>query len=492
MISIPPLTTPSTPASRLLMAIGALTCVEFFETGLVMFSASQIMTGLDLSPEAFAFAFTLYGVGSIFMLFKHQWMVERLGYRDFALASLAVFVLGAILCAAATGLAQFALGRTLQGLGGATFFTAGRMQINRLPGARRFRGQLIFIGSLLLASAIAPVASTALVGVGGWRAVFWCALPLTTGVAWIVHPCLSRELTPPAERSQEHWGWLLWMALGVFGLQYTIQELPSQVSADGKQTVLLGATSALVLIIFAWRQWRQERPLINYRGLFQRRYLLGLGLYFSGYFMAGVSGFVLPVFFQKGLGWSLASTATMVTLGLCASVLSALAHAALARRWPQPRPFMFCALLLYAAGNLILSQFGSRADWSDALLPVLMCGVAIPLFLGPVAFGTFSELPPKVFSHGYQVKNIVRQLGLSSSIAVATVALQLPYAGQAAASAAAPGAVWEQVWQSAPIISALASHLSNPPATASSSVFLALALLMIPLALILRLQRVFR
>lgn len=458
-------------ASRLLLAIGAMTSVEFFETGMVMFSASQIMAGLGLAPEAFAFTFTLYGVASIFMLYKHQWMVERLGYRDFVLASLLVFALGAILCATATGLTQFALGRALQGLGGATFFTAGRMQVKRLPETRQFYGLLIFIGSLLGASALAPLSVVGLFSAWGWRAVFWGVLPWIAGVAWIVVPCLSRELTPPAERSEEHWGWLLWMALGVFGLQYAIQELPLQAPAHAGQLALVGMASVLVLSLFAWRQWRHERPLINYRELCQWRYLSGLGFYFSGYLMAGASGFVLPIFFQQVLGWSLASTAGIVTLGLCCSILLALLHTALARRWPQPRPYMFCALLLYAAGNLLLSQVDSRAEWSDVLLPIFLCGAAMSFFLGPVAVATFSELAPQAFSHGYQVKNIVRQLGLSSGIAFVTLALQ--------------------VWHNGPV-GTLVNASGNPLAVASSNVFLALALFCVPLSVILLLQRVFR
>ncbi len=46
------------PATRLLASIAAITCVEFFETGLVMFAASQIMAGLALTPGEFALAYT--------------------------------------------------------------------------------------------------------------------------------------------------------------------------------------------------------------------------------------------------------------------------------------------------------------------------------------------------------------------------------------------------------------------------------------------------
>ena len=115
------------------------------------------------------------------------------------------------------------------------------------------------------------------------------------------------------------------------------------------------------------------------------------------------------------------------------ALAAALLHAAAASRRPRPRLFMLSGLALYAIACLGFSQAGRLSDWHLLLLPALICGIAIPCFIGPVAFGTFVELPPKVFSHGYQVKNIVRQLGISSSIALSTVALQFFYARRLAA-----------------------------------------------------------
>lgn len=480
---------PATSATPLLRSIAAITCVEFFETGLVMFSASQIMAGLGLSPGEFALAYTLYGVASIFMLYKHQWMVERLGYRRFVLGSLALFAFGAAVSATAQGIAQFACGRLLQGASGATFFTAGRVEINRIPPEARFHGQLCFIGSLLGASAIAPVCAALLLGLAGWQAVFWCMLPLCLAVARIAGPHLSRATVPPAERSEEHWGWLLWLVLGIFGLQYAIQELPAEAASSRGAIFALGLASIAALAAFTVRQWKKDRPLIDFRGLRQGRYLLGIGLYFSGYFIAGASGFLLPIFFSEGLGLPLATTALVLSASLAGSVAAALLHAAAARRRPRPRAFMLAGLGLFAAACLAFSQAGHLADWHLLLVPALLCGVAIPLFFGPVAFGTFAELPARVFSHGYQVKNIVRQLGISSSIALSTAALQFFYARQLALQPEGVHPGWAQALHG---LSAANAGLVSPLTLASADLFFWLGIALLPIALLVLRQKTFR
>ncbi len=470
-----------------LAVIMAVTGVEFFETGMVTFSASHIMAALHLQPHQFALAYTLYGVTAIFMLYKHQWMVERLGYRDFIFASLGVFALGGVLCATAHGFAQFACGRALQGFAGATFFTAGRMLINQLPADKRFAGLLAFVTSLLGAAAIAPIAAAGLLSLGGWRSLFWVSLPLCGAVAWLAAGDLPRERSPAHQRSEEHWGWLVWLVLGVFGLQYAIQAIPAMIDGSLAQLLYIGSASIVVLSVFAWRQWHKDRPLINYRGLFQMRYLLGLCLYFCGYALIGAYGFMAPLLLQHGLGLSLGLSAAIMSLCFAGSVVAALIHALCAKRWPRLRLFMLFALLLYAAGCYWLSRALNSHSWHTLLIPLMMCSLSLPFFLGSVAFGTFTEVRAEVFSHAYQVKNIVRQLGLSSSISLSTTALQYFYAQPDSAGSQATAAQLESLIHATNTAQSLSAV-----SMASADVFLALACLSLPLALIVGLQRSMR
>lgn len=470
-----------------LLALAAVTSVEFLENGLVLFGAGPIMAGAGVSASAFALVYAAYGAAAVFMLYKHQWVVERLGYRRFVLLSLLAFGLGSGVCATSPAdgsVLQLALGRLMQGLGGSTFFVAGRMLINELSPERRFHGLLTFVSALLGGTALAPLLAAGLLGLGGWRALFGFGLIWALLVGWAARACLPDQRRAPHERSQEHWVWLLVVLAGVCGLQWVIQQIPFQradeLPAQGLAVALL---STGVLSLFAWRQWGRERPLINYRGLVQRRYLVGLVFYALGYFLAGAMGLLLPWMLHQELGLSLLATALWTSLGLLSSVVMALLHIFAAGRWPYHQRYMLSGVLLQALACLLLSQVqggGQGPGWSALALGLgtLLSGLSLPLFIGPVAQGTFVELHESVFSHGYQVKNIVRQLSLSFSVALLTWLLHQLAEGHLARLGGALRGLG--VWLGAPVV--------QPAAC----VFLLLAGLAVLVAPAVWWQRVFR
>lgn len=477
------------------MALAAVTSVEFLENGMVLFGAGPIMAGAGVSASAFALVYAAYGAAAIFMLYKHQWVVERLGYRRFVGLSLLVFGLGSLVCATSPAdgsVLQLALGRLLQGLGGSTFFVAGRMLINELPPQRRFHGLLTFVCALLGGTALAPLLAAALLGLGGWRALFWFGLVWAALVAWAARDSLPAQRSEPHERSHEHWAWLLDVLAGVCGLQWVIQQIPAQQASEQPgRWLAVALLSTVVLSLFAWRQWGRERPLINYRGLVQRRYLVGLVFYALGYFLAGAMGLLLPWLLHQELGFSLLATALWSFLGMCCSVAMALVHIFAARRWPRHQSFMLLGVVLQALACLLLSQVqaagptvgqvaGQGPTWSVLALTLgtVLSGLSLPLFIGPVAQGTFLELPQAVFSHGYQVKNIVRQLSLSFSVALLTWLLHQLAAGHLVMVGG--------------VLQALGGYLGTPVAQPAACVFLLLACLAVPLGLAVLWQRVFR
>jgi hypothetical protein len=142
---------------------------------------------------------------------------------------------------------------------------------------------------------------------------------------------------------------------------------------------------------------------------------------------------------------------------------------------------MLTGLTLFGVGSLIL-VFTDGQAWSSVVPAIFALLVAIPLFVGSVAQGTFTELHAEVFSHGYQVKNIVRQLGLSSSVAITTLAIHS--LGQNPGLADGPVGILET----------LGGIGTNLPVLllASKLVFAAMAASMIPLGAAVMGQRIFR
>src|SRR5438093_6334732 len=111
----------------LLLTIFVMVGLEFLQTGMIAFAAGPIMVQIGASPEEFSLITAVYACIAIATISKHYWLVERLGWRKFLQASVAVFVVGAAIAGSAASPLQFLLGRAVMALGGASFMTGGRM-----------------------------------------------------------------------------------------------------------------------------------------------------------------------------------------------------------------------------------------------------------------------------------------------------------------------------------------------------------------------------
>ncbi len=476
--------------TRFNLAVIAITFIEIFETGMLMFCSGQVMAGLRLSPEDFAMSYTLYGVASIFMLYKHKSFAEKFGYRNFVLLSLATFAIGSICCAIATNIVLFVIGRILLGIGGSTFFTAGRVMINDLPLENRFNSIICFVGSFLVAASIAPITAAILLEIFDYKAIFWTYLPLCFIISIIVSPCLNNNIIASDLRAHETWGWLIWFVVALFGLQYTIHEIPAEVSSPQGQIYFIAIASIGSLLLFTWHEWKKELPLIDYKSLIHTRYLLGLVLYFFGYFISGALAFLLPILFKEALGLPLLTTALILSLCLFMTLIGALAHIFLTKRGFKQLPFLIFGVILFFAGCIMFSQTPKLYNWEWLLIAVFACGLGTAIYMGPIAVITFADIKDETFSHSYQVKNIIRQLGFSTSIAMTTMVLQVVYLQQAKEATDIFYPPWKEV-----IISLTHSGKalgSLPLLEACSYVFLVLAITSILLLFVLIKQKIFK
>ena len=94
-----------------------LTLLEFLQSGIAVFAAGPIMGEIGAAPEEFSLATVAYACAAITIIAMHRWLVERPGWRNFVLISLAVFALGCVVCAAGDSYQSFLIGRVIMALG---------------------------------------------------------------------------------------------------------------------------------------------------------------------------------------------------------------------------------------------------------------------------------------------------------------------------------------------------------------------------------------
>jgi DHA2 family multidrug resistance protein len=207
------------PPPALLVTIFLLTALEFLQAGMIGFAAGPIMGEIGASPEEYSLSAAVYACVAIATISKHRWLVERLGWRVFVLASLGTFIVGCLICASGHSYDAFVIGRAVMGLGGAAFMTSGRVIINRIaPGPFRFTGIKFFATGLASGIAVAPGLAAFVVAHDEWRGIFgiFIAVALLAGCASALS--LPNQPVERDLRSQSHPVVFMALASGSFVL----------------------------------------------------------------------------------------------------------------------------------------------------------------------------------------------------------------------------------------------------------------------------------
>ena len=411
---------------RLLMILlGALVGLEFLENGMFVFAASHIVGGIDAAPREFAQVQAAYAVGSMLMIVLQQSFARHFGYRRYLCGALALFMAGAAASAASEGLAALTAARLVQGFGGGALFTSARVLVNMLfPAAERPRALKYFMLVLFGLSAGAPILAACLVDGPGWEWIFLAVLPLAMALlvaCWRLLPdAVGRGVAPVRWDAAP----LLLVAAALTLVQLALSEARYDVFSDPLELAVLAVGGALLLAGFLVHQWHHAEPLMRVRVLGHPAYATGLVLYFLHYLLSNATAYVFPIYAERSLGMPLLTTGWLNTFSALVSLGGAYVYVKTSRRLPGKKPVMAAGVLLAALAAWGFSRMPPDVPPQALLLPLVAKGLFGVMLVLPVAGLTFRELGEERFAHGYQSKNLMRQLAASFSTAVAAILLQ--------------------------------------------------------------------
>ncbi|SEA79933.1 MFS transporter [Variovorax sp. YR216] len=408
--------------------IAALPFSDFLQTGIVAFNAAPVMGDIGAGPEEYSLVATLYAMVAIGVLSMHRWVVERLGWRRTLLAASALFAVGALACASSGNLLQFAAGRLVMALGCASFMTAGRVLVSRIPPSpRRFTGVKFFASGVAWGIVAGPIAASAALATAGWRAAFAGLLLPAALLAALAAWTLDDALPVPEATSQPHPTGLLALMGGSFLLLHALQRSGFDFFTDAGTLGLLAALALPALALFVRTDRRRARPLIRFGELAQTRYLVGLAMFGLCYLVLGANNLMLPVLLQRALGLPLETIGRYLGIGALAGVASWIVLSRLLPHSPGPTRYYlvgFGALLLCAWQ---LSRLSETANPLHSVVPALLFnGAFVIVVLSTTAMQTFQTLQrdDTTFSHANQVKNMLAQFGIAAGTALATLCMQ--------------------------------------------------------------------
>lgn len=205
-------------------------------------------------------------------------LADVYGYLRLYLIALGIFLLGSAGVALAPNLALLVAARSFQAIGGGGVLpVAMAIASGVLPPRRR----PLALGSLAAtnnaSSLLGPLWGAVLVGLVGWRGVFWLNIPLTLPVMLLL-PRLAHE-TPRHGTSRIDWP-------GAAFLTIALSMATVALTDDGANprplflSIAFGAVALFSFVFFLWRERRCAEPMIELRAIHRLRFAGAMVMYF--------------------------------------------------------------------------------------------------------------------------------------------------------------------------------------------------------------------
>jgi EmrB/QacA subfamily drug resistance transporter len=371
------------------------------------------------------------------------WALERFGARRVWTTSIAVFLLGSVLCGLAWSPGALIAFRVLQGLGGGMVMPVGQAVLVRAAPPEKFGRVMAAMGvPAMVGPVLGPVLGGVLVTGLTWRWIFYINVPVCLAALALSGRSIPSAAAPG--RSRLDWLGLALLSPGcaaiVFGLAQS-----SQYHGFGDARVLVPLVAGLALLAaFSVNALRIPYALIDLR-LFARRGFASASatMFVSGFVLFGAMG-ALPLYYQIARGDSAEHAGLLliplgVGMGLSLLVAGRLADSI------SPRAIALAGLAFTVVGTFVYTQLA--AGTSDLLLGAaqVCSGIGTGAALVPIMSAGFRGLEPAAVPRASTSIRIMQQLGGSFGSAALFIIVQhelTSHAPNAAGLAAAFGATF--------------------------------------------------
>ena len=360
------------------------------------------------------------------------YLARRFGTLPVYLASVIAFTLASALCALAPDAGFLVAARVVQGLAAAPLVPLAMSMLLGGGGSARSISPLAGI-MLFLGPALGPTVGGALIGAGGWRAIFLINVPLGAAAALavrLVPAALAPGRTPGARFDLPG---LVLLAAGLTGLLLGASQGAAYAWSTAPAWAPLTAGAGLLACYAAWAA-RRDQPALDLSLVRRRVPALSMGLCALASVVTWAAVFLLPVFVQSVQGRSaLAAGLAMAPQGLVTGLSTALGLRLLARL--TVRVTVLAGFAVLAVASLGLLVIGARTPlWVIAV--ILACrAVSIGLVISPLLQALTDPLRPGQLGDANTLFNTCQRVAASFGIGLiaALYATQARLHGQVAA-----------------------------------------------------------
>jgi EmrB/QacA subfamily drug resistance transporter len=368
-------------------------------------------------------------------------LADMLGRRPLYTFGFLIFIVGSAACGAAPSLTFLIVSRVFQAAG-AAMLQANSVAIITATVSPSTRGKAIgFQGSAqAVGLSVGPAVGGALIGLFGWRAIFYVNVPVGIFGTLMAAMILPKDKLSGGSASFDWWGALMFSP-ALVTIMLAVTEAP-HLGWTSPTVLSLFAVTVLLIWVFILREKRFRFPLVDVALFRLKVFTIGniTGL-MSYLVMFGVL-FLMPYFFERVGDYSAAITGLMLTgVPIGMTVVSPQAGG-LADRY-GPRMLTTVGMAASSLGAVVLAlSMAVHADLIVLIIGLLLVGAGLGMFTPPNNSSVMGSLPSAQLGVGGGILNMSRSLGMAFGTAVSGTLMAGFLAAYGGRMVGGPKAAW--------------------------------------------------
>ncbi|HEY6456305.1 MAG TPA: MFS transporter [Steroidobacteraceae bacterium] len=432
----------SPPAGDVAVAL-IVACAMFMaqlDGAVVVLAMPSMGASFHVSAVAVTAGITSYLMVQVAVIPASGWIADRWGARRVFAASIVLFALTSVLCAACTSVAQFTAARALQGAAAAIMTPVSRIVLLRAtPRHLLLRANTISSTSMLLAPTLGPALGGLITQYASWRWIFLLNVPMAViGAAAVVKfiPLTVAGRIKPFD----------FRGYGLFALA-TTPILYATVLLGGDPLkwalpVALLAAGLLIGVLTLRHLRTHPHPLIPLDVVAIASYRIST---ITGGALVRLPiramSFILPLMFQLAMGYSAVGAGLMllalnggdlVFKGLVARILAAAGY----------RKVLIITTALMSVALFACMGLSARTSFAVAAGLLVFGGMCRSVLFSGLSTLAFADVPTEQLSAASVLWNIVQQASNGLGVSIASILLAVGQWSSSGSASQVP-ALWE-------------------------------------------------
>jgi DHA2 family multidrug resistance protein len=411
-------------ASRIAVTIAvmAATVIQVLDTTIVNVALPHMAGELSATTDQISWVLTSYIVAASIVMPMTGFLTDRMGRRKYLLVSIAGFVVASALCGIATSLAQIVLFRLLQGVFGASLVPLSQaIMVDTYPPHERGKALAIWGMGVMVAPILGPTVGGWLTESLDWRWNFYINVPI--GALSLLLATRYVPDTPRRERPMDWWG-LLFIALFIAGLQYTLDRGQQEDWLDSRNIRIALGVLCGGLVAFIWHSVTSKGQTLFSLRLFADRNFSAASIVGAAMGLSLYGGMLLqPLLFEGLLQFPTFDTGVAMMPRGIGSLISMLLVGRLLNHFGAKK-LIYTGIAASLVGAWMMTRVNLDITAWTTVLPLMLQGFGIGFVFIPLSAVAFATLPKGLATEAAGVYNLIRSIGSSIGISIVSVYMQ--------------------------------------------------------------------